>query len=194
MYISVKEIQNINLDNFFTGYNLNITIEELPSFAAASRKVSTKENISSNLDNMRQVNIRSDQNQNVDTIVVLREKDNSSLVAWGKANSAGMLPNISSEVLVETDERFTCLDAGFISKDMIVVDCVFRNSFGDLENLFFFVNSTRKEVTKYVRDEMLVVYSEVRGRRIQYFPDSSVVMRVYFGDQVDATHRKNTFA
>ena len=137
----MRETQNINLDNFFTGYNLNITIEELPSFAATSRKVSTKENISSNLDNMRQVNIRSDQNQNVDTIVVLREKDNSSLVAWGKANSAGMLPNISSEVLVETDERFTCLDAGFISKDMIVVDCVFRNSFGDLENLFFFVVS-----------------------------------------------------
>ena len=189
----MQEVQNINLDNFFTGYNLNITIEELPSFAALSRKVSTKENISSNLDNMRQVNIRPDQNQNIDTIVVLREKDNSSLVAWGKAQSAEMLPNISSEIVVENDERITCLDAASINKDMIVVDCVKRNTFGNLENLFFFVNSTRKEVTKYVRDEMLVGYSEVRGRRIQYFPDSSAIMRVYFGDQVDTDHRKNTF-
>ena len=117
---------------------------------------------------MRQVNIRSDQNQNIYTIVVLKEKDNSSIVAWGKAYSSETLPNISSEVVVENDERITCMDAaGFIKKDIIVVDCVKRNTFGDLENLFIFVNSTRKEVTNSVKNEMLVGYSEVRGRRIQ---------------------------
>ena len=59
-YISVHETQIINMDNFFKGYNLNVTLEKLPSFATASQKVSKKEHISSNLHNMRQVNIQRD--------------------------------------------------------------------------------------------------------------------------------------
>lgn len=99
--------------NFFSGYNLNITLIGKPEFVTMKEKVAISKIAERAQPGLRNYHLSHEGNQWTSALVTLSvESNNSTRLRWGEspANSTA-IPDLKNELVVETDPRMTCYDA-----------------------------------------------------------------------------------
>lgn len=83
--VSLREVQNYNLNNIFSGYNLNITIPDKPDFVYLRDKVTKLKNVEKQQPGLRNYHLSHEGNQWGHTLVTVSVEENNTRVRWGSS-------------------------------------------------------------------------------------------------------------
>lgn len=79
---------------------------------------------------------------------------------------------------------------------VIMVDCVKNGSFGGLQNIFLYLNTTSQVIIpKIVNNDMYVPFRNITRRRMLMLEEDgeTYMMRANFANSVDTEHNRNTY-
>jgi hypothetical protein len=79
---------------------------------------------------------------------------------------------------------------------VIMVDCVKDASFGGLQNIFLYLNTTSQVIIpKIVNNDMYVPFRNITRRRMTLYEEDgeSYMMRAYYAHGVDEQFNHNTY-
>jgi len=109
--ISLHETQTYNMNDIFTGYNLNMSIPVKPNFVYIREKlVKTQESLKAQ-PGLRNYHLDHNGNKWGNTLVTISVNGNSTILRWGATTNVSTIPDLSNEATVENDSKTLCYDA-----------------------------------------------------------------------------------
>jgi hypothetical protein len=196
--ISLHETQHFNLDDIFSGYNLNITIPSKPDFVHLRPKLQTVATVAKPLPGLQNYHFAHDFNEWGGVLVTLSVDGTKTVVNWGVSDRTHLVPDLVNQVMIENDTKVQCFDAVWIrNENIILVDCVQNSSsLGiGLVNYFYYVNASSKQTIGKVKNDMYVGFTKITYRKIGLLTENGYhyLIRAYFASHVDEVHRRNTY-
>lgn len=194
--ISLHETQTYNMNDIFSGYNLNLTIPTKPSFVNIREKISKLKDFPRQQPGLRNYHLDHNGNNWGNTLVTLSTDGNNSVLRWGAspANSS-VIPDLENNVTVENDSKTNCYDAVWFRAEMVaLVDCSTTTALG-LVNYFYYVNTTSAKTITKVRNDMYVPFNVIWHRKIKLLTENNYhyLIRAYFAEHVDEHYSENTY-
>lgn len=98
--ISLRQRQVFNMHDIFSGYNLNITVPNMPSWVSVKPKIQKTDGKATSLSGLISYQMDLKGNQWDSSLVVLNVKDNSTIVSWGLSNTSSEIPNLGNKVVI----------------------------------------------------------------------------------------------
>ena len=188
--ISLHESQNINLDNFFSGYNINLTIPSKPDFVHLRPKVQNTASNPKKQPGLRNYHLAHNGNRHSEVLVTLNVDGARTYVNWGVSDETHLIPDLSNTATVENDTHVQCFDAVWIrDQNLIMVDCV-QNASSitlNLVNYFYYINASTKQTIGKKKNDVYVPFTEMRYRKIALLTEDGYhyLIRAYFAQYVD---------
>jgi len=185
--ISLQETQSFDMNDIFSGYNLNITIPNRPDFVFLREKLTTLKKAPKNQSGLRNYHLGNEGNQWGATLVTISSFGNETTIRWGATPANESIPVLTNEAVVTKDPGMRCFDAvWFRAEGIVLVDCAKNSTFG-LQNYFLYLNSTSKEVLPPVKNDMYVPFSNIWHRKIRLLTEDGYhyLIRAYFAEHVD---------
>ena len=102
------------MDNFFAGYNLNLTIPSKPDFVQIRPKLQTVAAMPKVQAGLTNYHLSHDGNKWSPTLVTLNIDGNKTIVSWGASDSTHLIPDISNQATIENSSNVQCFDAVWI--------------------------------------------------------------------------------
>lgn len=100
--------------------------------------------------------------------MTLSEREHVTKIRWGvtSLNGTQIIPELSEEVIVESEEDIECFDAIWARYAHIaIVDCISKGTFRQ-KNMFIFINTTSQTVIPHtLATEMFVGFTTITRRR-----------------------------
>ena len=112
--ISLHETQQFNLDNFFSGYNLNLTIPSKPDFVQLRPKIQQTAVVNKPMPGLQSYHYAHMGNRWGGVLVTISVNGNNTVVNWGVSDSTHLIPDLSNQATVENDSKVQCYDAVWI--------------------------------------------------------------------------------
>lgn len=194
--ISLQEVQTYNMNNIFSGYNLNITVPQAPKFVYLRDKMVKTKDYPKMQGGLKNYHLGHNGNEWGDTLITLSEEGNVSKIRWGVATVNNTIPDLSNEVIVESEKDIICYDAVWIRQQMIaMVDCTIKDLYG-LQNIFIYVNTTSHIVMPGTfKNDMYVPFTVMWRRKVMLIQEDgqNYMVRAYFADAVDEQYAHNTY-
>lgn len=185
--ISLRETQSFDLNDFFSGYNLNFSIPTKPEFVFLRDKLTTLKQTPQNQSGLRNYHLASEGNSWGATLVTLSVFGNDTIIRWGATPANESLPVLTNEAVVTSDPNMHCYDAVWFRAEMIaLVDCSKNSTFG-LQNYFLYVNTSSKAVLPPVKNDLYVPFTNIWHRKIRLLTEDGYhyLIRAYFAEHVD---------
>ncbi len=88
------------MHDIFSGYNLNITVPNMPSWVSVKPKIQKTDGKATSLSGLISYQMDLKGNQWDSSLVVLNVKDNSTIVSWGLSSSSSEIPNLGNKVVI----------------------------------------------------------------------------------------------
>jgi hypothetical protein len=98
--ISLQETQDYNMNDFFSGYNLNITILNKPDFVYLRDKLTLTKNMAKAQPGLRNYHLAHRGNQWGAELVTISTEGNSTKIRWGSAAQNQTIPELSNEAII----------------------------------------------------------------------------------------------
>ena len=195
--VSVNEIQSFNVNDLFTGFNLDFELSSsAPDFVRLKEKT-----VQVKTHDIEQVGLKSyhlDHRGNSwgRNLMTLSENNWVTKIRWGSATANETIPDLTEEVTVESEQNIYCYDALWLREEHIaIVDCAKKATFG-LQNIFIYVNTTSQTVLpRTFENDMYVGFTTITRRRMVLHRENefTYLIRAYFSNHVDIHHAGNTY-
>jgi hypothetical protein len=185
--ISLRETQSFDLNDFFSGYNLNFSIPTKPEFVFLRDKLTTLKQTAKNQSGLRNYHLGSEGNSWGSVLVTLSVFGNDTIVRWGATPANESLPVLTNEAVVTSDPSMRCYDAVWFRAEMIaLVDCTKNTTFG-LQNYFLYVNTSSNAVLPPVKNDLYVPFTNIWHRKIRLHTEDGYhyLIRAFFAEHVD---------
>lgn len=183
------------MNDFFSGYNLEITIPTKPEFVFLRQKMTKLKDIPKNQSGLRNYHFGTDDNGWGNTLVTLSVFGNNTVLRWGFTPANDTVPDLSNEVIVTNDSSIHCYDAViFKNEGVALVDCAQTTTLG-LQNWFLYVNITTKTFITKIKNDMYVPFNTIWHRKIRLHTEDGYhyLIRAYFAEHVDDHYDDNTY-
>lgn len=185
--ISLQETQSFNMNEYFSGYNLNITIPNRQEFVFIREKVTKLKTQARNQSGLRNYHFAHNGNAWGSVLVTLSVFGNDTTLRWGTTAANGSIPELTNEAVVTSDPTVHCYDAVWFQAEGVgLVDCAQNSTFG-LQNYFYYVNTTSKSFISRLKNDMYVPFSNIYHRKIRLLTEDGYhyLIRAYFAEHVD---------
>ena len=199
--VSLNEIQTFNLNNLFTGFNLDFNLSSsTPDFVYLTGKTEQIKKFDKQQSGLKSYHFEHLGNRWGTTLMTISEVNHVTKIRWGVATTQNRttetIPELTEEVTVESEAEIDCYDAIWARHAHIaIVDCSKRATFGR-QNIFIFVNTTSQTILpNTMNNDMFVSFTNIYRRRFLTLEKDgfSYLLRAYFADGVDAHHNHNTY-
>jgi hypothetical protein len=193
--ISLHETQSFDMNDVFSGYNLNITIPTKPEFVFLREKLFKLKSAPLNQSGLRNYHLSHEGNVWGNTLVTLSVFGNNTVLRWGAAAANESIPQLTEEAIVSNDSNMHCYDAVWFRAEMIaMVDCAKNSTYG-MQNYFLYLNTSSKTVLGQVKNDMYVPFSNIFHRKIRLLTEDGYhyLFRAYFAEHVDPHFDDNTY-
>lgn len=159
--VSLHETQTYNLDDYFTGFNLEFNLTSAaPDFAYLTQKSDLVRSVNKSQPGLKEYHLDQYGNEWGKTLMTLSEEGYTTKIRWGAASANETIPDLTETVTVESEKNTWCFDVVWVrDKHLAIVDCIQSISFG-LHNVFLYVNTTSQVVLpKVVQNDMYVGFT-----------------------------------
>lgn len=198
--ISIQETEVFDMDDYISGFNLQLEMQDQPSFVHLSDKFAKKAGRALPQPGLRGFHIDHVDNTWGNTFISISERNFTTTVRWGKMSATESIPDIIGEVDVPST-NLECYDAVlFPDQSLAMLDCATRVGSEELgfgyTNKFVYIDTAQKKVLPdMVDNELYVPYTSIRHRRFFKYTEDGYhyLMRIYFADGVDGGSRDNTY-
>lgn len=188
--------------DFFTGYNLKVSLGTNSSFASVSSKWYLLDERNQYFPSIISHYIEPKDNSiGRDSFLLYRDLTGSTLLTYGIIRDKSTLPQVNSTVVVAFEKEVICYDAAlFLDHGLAIVDCAKKSGsiFSTYRNYFYIIDLTTHTVKKVVENDLFVSYKSMTKRKMMKFshPEAggfTYLLRTYFSDGVDDEHSDNTY-
>jgi hypothetical protein len=94
--ISLYETQNYNMNDYFSGYNLNITIPKKPDFVYIREKITKIKTAEKTQPGLINYNLMHEGNQWGNTLITISVEEDSTRLRWGASElNSSSIPDLS---------------------------------------------------------------------------------------------------
>lgn len=198
--VAVQETEILDMDNFITGFNLQLEAHDEPSYVHLSDKFTKKAGRAVPQPGLRGYHIDHVDNTWGTNFISISERNFTTTVRWGKMSVTESIPDILGEVDIPST-NLVCYDAVlFTDLSLAMVDCSTRVGSEELgfmyTNKFVYIDTVQKKVLPdMVDNELYVPYMNIRHRRFFKYTEDGYhyLMRIYFAEGVDNNNRDNTY-
>jgi hypothetical protein len=193
--ISIQETQSFDMNDIFTGYNLNITIPSRPEFVFLREKLTTLKKAPKNQSGLRNYHLSNEGNNWGAALVTISVFGNDTTIRWGSTPANESIPSLTNEAVISSDPSMHCYDAVWFRAEMIVMaDCAKNSTFG-LQNYFLYINTSSKAILPAVKNDMYVPFSNIYHRKVRLLTEDNYhyLIRAYFAEHVDQHFDDNTY-
>lgn len=188
--------------DFFSGYNLNVTLGSNNSWASVSNKWQMLDQRNQYFPNIISHYVEpKDNSVGRDSFLLYKDYIGSTMLSYGIIKNTFSLPEVSSTAVVTTDKDVICFDAAlFLDHGLAIVDCAKKTGslFNPYRNYFYIIDLTTHTLKKVIENDLFVSFKSITKRKMMKFshPEAggfTYLLRSYFSDGVDAEHSDNTY-
>ena len=195
--ITLNEIQTFNVDDLFTGFNLQYNLSSsAPDFVHFRDKFKLTHSTPYPQKGLTSYHLEHRGNEWGKELITLSEEDTMTKIRWGFTSANDTVPSLTEEVTVENEKDIRCFDALlFRAKHLALVDCMKKVTFG-YKNIFMYVNITSQTVIpRTVENDMYIPFTQVSRRRMFLYEENGYlyIVRGYFANSVGEHHTHNTY-
>eukprot|EP01017_Pseudomicrothorax_dubius_P035461 TRINITY_DN4966_c0_g1_i4.p1 TRINITY_DN4966_c0_g1~~TRINITY_DN4966_c0_g1_i4.p1 ORF type:complete len:1452 (-),score=490.96 TRINITY_DN4966_c0_g1_i4:30-4385(-) len=147
VWIEQKESSNIDLDQYFEGYNLSFAVSKNTpatwvSVTPKSERIATKEISTTTVFQAVAIETR----KNGDWRTEMAAIDSTNNIYFGTLSSYSSLPDLTNPWKFEDDPTVTCFDIVRLELHTYLVDCIKIRTNEDYDNVFYLIMGAKDEV------------------------------------------------
>lgn len=195
--VSLNEIQSFNVNDIFTGFNLDFELSSTtPDFVYLRAKTELYKSFDTQQPGLKSHHLEHNGNNWGRHLITLSEDNFVSKIRWGASIANETIPNLTETVTVESEKDVWCYDAVWLREEHIaIVDCARKSTFG-LKNIFIYINTTSQTMVGGPQEnDMFVGFTTINRRRMVLHRENgfNYLIRAYFADNVDPKNAHNTY-
>jgi hypothetical protein len=192
--IASEELIMHDTADFFSGYNLNVTLGSNNSWAAVSQKWSILDRKNQYFPNIISHYIEpKDNSVGRDSFLLYKDLVGTTMISYGIIKDKSSLPETNATAIVTTDKDVSCFDAAlFLDHGLVIVDCAKKTGslFNAYRNYWYVIDLTSHTLKKVIENDLFVSFKSITKRKLMKFshPEAggfTYLLRSHLSDGVD---------